>query len=40
MLSDASPPPPAAQGEGMMGRLVKGEMKEHLKLDTADEGME
>lgn len=40
VLSDASPPPPAAQGEGMMGRLVKGEMKEHLKLDTADEGME
>lgn len=40
MLSDASPPPPVAQGEGMMRRLVKGEMEEVLELDVADEGME
>lgn len=40
MLSNASPPPLVAQGEGMMGRLVKGEMEEDLKLDAADEGME
>lgn len=28
------PPPPAiAQGEGMMGRLVKGKMEEDSELD-------
>lgn len=40
MLRDASPPPPMAQGEGMMMRLVKGEMEEDLELDVADGGME
>lgn len=39
MLRDALPSPPVVQGEGMRGRLRKGEMKEDLELDAADEGM-
>lgn len=39
----SSPPPSMAiaQGEGMMGGVVKGEMKEDLELGcSGDEGME
>lgn len=30
------PPPAIAQGEGMMGGIVKGEREEDLELDVAE----
>lgn len=36
VLCDVHPPPAIAQGEGIMGGVVKGEMEEDLKPDAAE----
>ena len=35
-LCNVHPPPAIAQGEGMMGGVVKGEMEEDLELDAGE----
>lgn len=35
-LCKVHPPPAIAQGDGMMGGVVKGEMEEDLKLDAGE----